>query len=56
MSTDQSDLGAFAVEAAPDGACVRYEVCGRTAPERGRICGSCLDELAAADRVRQEGR
>ena len=56
MSADQSDLSAFDVEAAPEEACVRYEVCGRVVPERGQICGPCLDELRTADREQREGR
>jgi hypothetical protein len=55
MSTNQSDLTAFDVDAAPEGACVRYEVCGRTVPGRGEICGPCLDALRSADRERQRG-
>ena len=54
MSADQSDLAAFDVDAAPEGACVRYEICGRVVPERGQICGPCLDALRAADRDRGE--
>jgi hypothetical protein len=56
MSTDQSNLTAFDVDAAPEGACVRYEVCGNVVPGRGQMCGPCLDELRAADREQQGGR
>jgi hypothetical protein len=50
MSANQSDLTTFGSEAVPEDACVRYEICGRTVPENGRICGPCLDELRANDR------
>lgn len=51
MSADQSDLTAFDVETAPEGACAR---CGQEVPGRGRMCGPCLDAVRAADRERQE--
>jgi hypothetical protein len=51
MSTGQSDLTTFNGET-PEGACVRYEVCGNIVPQNGRMCGECLDELRAADRER----
>ena len=56
MSADQSDLAAFDIEAVPEGACVRYEICGHVVSERGQICADCLDELRAADRERREER
>jgi hypothetical protein len=55
MSGNQSDLTAFDGET-PEGACVRYEVCGNVVPGRGQMCGPCLDELRAADREQQGGR
>ncbi len=55
MSADQSDFTAFGgSEAAPDGACIRYERCENIVPENGRICGPCPDELRTADRERRE--
>ena len=54
MSADQSILTAFDVEASPDDACVRYEVCENRVPARGQICADCLDQLRAADRERRE--
>ena len=55
MSADQSDLAAFGgSEAAPEGACIRYEQCSNIVRENGRICGPCLDELRTADRERRE--
>lgn len=56
MSADQSNLSAFDAEAVPDDACVRYEICENPVPGRGQICGPCLDDLRAADRVRREER
>ena len=56
MIADQSDLTAFDVGAAPEGACVRYEVCGRVVPGRSQMCADCLDELRAADREQREDR
>ena len=55
VSADQSNLTAFDVETVPDGACVRYEICERVVPGRGRICADCLDDLRAADREQREG-
>jgi hypothetical protein len=56
MSESQSDLTAFDVDAAPEGACVRYERCENVVPENGRMCADCLDEVRAADREQREGR
>jgi hypothetical protein len=56
MSADQSGLTAFDVDAAPEGACARYEICGNIVSGRGQMCGPCLDELRAADRERREER
>jgi hypothetical protein len=57
MSADQSNLTAFDAEAAPENACVRYEVCENIVPGNGQMCGDCLDELRAADREeRGDGR
>ena len=50
MSADQSSLGAFDVDAVPEGACVRYEVCENVISGRGQMSGPCFDELRAADR------
>jgi hypothetical protein len=55
MSADQSNLTAFDAEAAPQNACVRYEICANTVPAGGQMCGDCLDELRAADRERGDG-
>lgn len=54
MSADQSDLSAFDVETAPEGACARYEVCGNVVPGRGQMCADCLDAVRAADREQRE--
>ena len=53
---EQSDLTAFDVDAAPEGACARYEICGNVVPGRGQMCGECLDEVRAADREHREGQ
>ena len=55
MSTDQSDLTAFDGEA-PEGACVRYEMCGNIVPAGGQMCGNCLDDVRAADREERNER
>ncbi|WP_161605803.1 hypothetical protein [Halococcus thailandensis] len=56
MSESQSDLTTFDVDAAPEGACARYKICGNVVPGRGQMCGECLDELRADDREQREGR
>jgi hypothetical protein len=52
--SEQANLSAYDIDAAPEGACVRYEVCGNVVPGRGQMCGPCLDELRAADREQRE--
>lgn len=53
MSNDeQTALSSFDESASvPEDACVRYEHCGETVPDRGKMCGSCLDEARARDRA-----
>jgi hypothetical protein len=52
MSDNQSDLTAFDGET-PEGACVRYEICGNIVPANGQMCADCLDAVRAADREQQ---
>lgn len=55
MSSDQPDLTAFDVDAAPEGACVHYERCGNVVPGRGTMCADCLEEVRARDREQRDG-
>ena len=52
MSSDQSDLTVFDGET-PEGACVRFEMCGNIVPAGGQMCGDCLDAVRARDRERR---
>jgi hypothetical protein len=54
VSSNQSDLTAFDGET-PEGACVRYEVCGNIVPAGGQMCADCLDAVRAADREERDG-
>ena len=55
MSSGQSCLRAYDIEAAPGEAYVRYEACGNAVSGRGQMCGQCLDTVRAADREDQRG-
>jgi hypothetical protein len=52
--SNQSDLVAFDGET-PEGACVRYEICGNVVPANGQMCADCLDAVRARDRERRDG-
>lgn len=54
MSSNQSDLITFDGET-PEGACIRFEICGNVVPADGQICGDCLDDVRADDREQRDG-
>jgi hypothetical protein len=33
----------------PNGACVKYEKCGNTVPQRNKMCAECLQEIRYND-------